>query len=47
MVRKATGDNRAVIHALGKDIDLEGEWKEVEFIGGLENKTGKTFPTEF
>lgn len=47
MVRKATGSTQAVIHALGKDIDLEGEWKEVEFIGGLEKKTGKIFPTEF
>lgn len=31
----------------GKQIDFAGEWKEIDFIGGLEEKTGEKFPIEF
>jgi lysyl-tRNA synthetase, class II len=47
MVRKARGREDCLIEVGGRHIDLAGEWKEVDFIQGLEAALGVAFPTEF
>lgn len=45
IVRKVKGTAKPTLNIRGKTIDLEQEWKRIDFIGGLEQKTGVTFPT--
>jgi hypothetical protein len=40
MVRKGKGSDRSTLTYGGKEIDLEGEWIEIDFIEGLEKATG-------
>jgi len=47
IVKKSLGTDHCRIMVQGKEIDLAGEWKEVDFIGGLEDKIGVKFPIEF
>lgn len=47
MIRKAKGTERAILEFDDKQIDIEGQWLEIDFIEGLEEATGVKFPTEF
>jgi hypothetical protein len=36
IVKKSLGQDHCKIKVNGKEIDLAAEWKEIDFIGGLE-----------
>lgn len=47
IVKKSLQTDHCRVKVGDKEIDIAGEWKEVDFIGGLEERTGVKFPLEF
>ncbi len=47
IVRKSLQQDHCRVAFQGGEIDIAGEWLEIDFIGGLEERTGVAFPTEF
>ena len=44
IIKKTFKTDHCRIRVLDKEMDIAGEWTEIDFIGGLEERTGVKFP---